>query len=336
MILAEEKFGITYRHQLHYKWRRFLRGLKGKKVVKSGTPFNWSVGITGRPMYDIKNQYQSDSCFGQAYSRALQIILGGADLSAKSIYSQCFAPGGGVDIGDAENEATILGATLESNVPSTTMGDCTEPFVESITWETPTLVQDCLTRAGFELLNVDIDINSIADAIQQYKGVIMIIQGQNGNPPGWLAPIPTPPQSSNSNPLWQHFLSFTGNIPPQTANFTIPFYNSWGYEVGTQGIQELSETYINSGHVLDVFVVTPFQFTNDMWLGCSGTNVWALQYVLQSTGDFTGTPTGFFGTQTLSAVLSFQKRNGILPLAGYCGSITRSKLPQLRSVLSAK
>ena len=322
-ILVENKYGhgAHVRSSFHHWLKRFFR----RKAIKSGTPFDWSKGIVGRPLYDIKNQFQSDSCGGQALSRALQIILGSQDLSAKSFYSQCYSTGGGVATSDVQYQLLKVGITTEANVPSIINGMITEAQMEDVTWRTPTLIQDCLTRAGFQLLTVDIDPDSIASAIQTYGCVVMIIQGQNNNT--WLSPNPQPPSETNPNPIWAHFMCSTSNIQPQQGTTNVDFYQSWGNGVGNNGIQTFGQKYINSGYIKDVFAVVPFQFTNNLFLGCFGTQVSMLQSVLRMTGDFTFPyNTGLFGALTAAAVISYQKRNNISPTLGYVGAITRASL----------
>lgn len=327
-MLAENLHGVSRPHsKIHHWWKRFKR----KNVVKSGMPFNWQIGVTGRPIYNIKNQFESDSCYGQSISQAMRILLGGDELSAKSAYSQIFSQGGGVDVGNCPTQTITMGLTTEANVPSTQNngGDALESFMEDVSWKTPQIALDCLTRAGYTLQNVDIDVNSIADAIQQYKAVIFVIQGQNGQNPTWLTPTPTPPTPSiNKNPIWEHFLCFDQNVyPTNTPQFR--FYNSWGTEIGLAGFQNLSEAYIASGYVLDCFAVVKFTFQEDLFFGCWGDDVTRLQQVLQKLGFFKQTPTGFFGSVTLNAVEQFQIANNINPFIGYVGVLTRTCLNQM-------
>jgi hypothetical protein len=330
-VLAENQFGhgANVRSSFHH----WINRIKRSKAVKSGQPFNWSVGVTGRPTYDIKNQFQSDSCGGQALSRALQIILGGEDLSAKSFYSQCYSTGGGVATADVNRQLLKVGITTEANVPSLIEGFITEAQMEDVSWRTSALIQDCLTRAGFTLLTVDIDPDSMADAIQQYGCVVMIIQGQNNGT--WLSANPQPPV--NNNNLWAHFMCSTSNIQPQQGTTNVDFYQSWGNGVGNNGIQTFGQKYINSGYIKDVFAVVPFQFTSNLSLGSMGVQVSQLQEMLRKTGDFTyPTDTDFFGIMTMNALIKYQKRNNITPAIGYFGSISRASLNQMLATLQGK
>ena len=54
-----------------------------------------------------------------------------------------------------------------------------------------------------------------------------------------------------------------------------------------------------------------------------------LQDFLQSKGYLNSEPTGYFGLLTLKAVRDFQNANGILPVSGYVGPITKAKIKAL-------
>ncbi len=71
------------------------------------------------------------------------------------------------------------------------------------------------------------------------------------------------------------------------------------------------------------------ELSNDLKFGDKNNEVTKLQTFLKSKGYFTENPTGFFGTVTENAVISFQKANNITPAAGYVGSITRAKIKAL-------
>lgn len=58
-------------------------------------------------------------------------------------------------------------------------------------------------------------------------------------------------------------------------------------------------------------------------------DVFVLQKFLQTKGYLNTNPTGFFGGMTLTAVKKFQATNGISPVAGYVGIITRTKIRSL-------
>lgn len=65
-------------------------------------------------------------------------------------------------------------------------------------------------------------------------------------------------------------------------------------------------------------------FARDLYVGCSGYDVYVLQRFLASRGILNAEPTGFYGPATCAAVISFQRLIGILPNAGYFGPKTRA------------
>lgn len=68
-------------------------------------------------------------------------------------------------------------------------------------------------------------------------------------------------------------------------------------------------------------------FTMDLTIGSSGAEVTALQNFLISKGfSIPAGATGYFGTQTQSALAAYQAANGISPAAGYFGPVTRAKV----------
>ena len=86
------------------------------------------------------------------------------------------------------------------------------------------------------------------------------------------------------------------------------------------------------GHGGEVLGAAAYNFTHDLHLGMSGTDVTELQKFLIASGFDIPAITkgsqayGYFGSQTLAAVIAFQKANGITPAAGYVGSLTRAVL----------
>ena len=244
-ILVEGKYG--HGGELKSKWKYKLNRLLRPSIGGSTSPFNWSIGVSGKPVYTIKNQYESSSCWGQAFSMLMQNIRDEQNLSAKSAYSPIFIPNGGVSISMGIKEANLLGLTTESNVPSTQNNDATEAFMEDKSWMTPKMLDDCMTRKGYQVVNIDINIDAVAQAIRDYGGVIMLIQGQNNGT--WLSANPKPPVD-NLN-LWGHYMCSCANI--RVNSNQIDFYQSWGETIGNKGIQSFDATYFNSGYIVDVF-----------------------------------------------------------------------------------
>jgi len=74
-------------------------------------------------------------------------------------------------------------------------------------------------------------------------------------------------------------------------------------------------------------------FVSDLTIGRTGAEVTALQNFLISKGfSIPAGATGYFGTQTQSALARFQAANGIVPAVGYFGPITKSRVNAMCTV----
>lgn len=242
------------------RWRRGKYDKYRKSLVSGSSPYDWSIPYAS-PHSSVKNQMSSFSCGGMAGSYLLAIVrfLGGLvttmeELSAKSIYAPIAYPGGGTTQQDLETQLCVHGANLESQVPDINNGTCTESFMSEKSWITSDISEDAIKRAGYTPLSVSIDMDSIAEAIRNEGGVIMIVQGKNAEGDGWFAPYPTPPSKSNPNPIWEHFVCGFGTQAPLNVK-QIDFLQSWGITVGDRGIQHFREDYINSGYIVDCFTI---------------------------------------------------------------------------------
>ncbi len=82
----------------------------------------------------------------------------------------------------------------------------------------------------------------------------------------------------------------------------------------------------------EVLGAQTFSFTRDLHVGSSGNDVTELQKILIGEGDDIpaitsgATPYGYFGAQTKTAVIKYQKAHGITPASGYVGRLTRAVL----------
>lgn len=249
--MKETDFGRGGKRQnrILSKIRRKLRP-KFHKVAMASIPFDWNVGVEHN--YKIKNQGQSESCGGQAGARWLEISLpSSSEVSAKSIYSQgYYSPSGGMSEESLKNCISNFLSQPENVVSSYDAygNPLSESMYRDLSWKTSSMVR---SYGNFIPLTVNIDKESIAQAIRDTGGVIMLIEGQNGNPRSFISSTPQPPVKTNPNPIWAHWMCFTG----AKASYPKPLRTdqSWGEEVGDKGRQYFDEEYLNSGYITDCF-----------------------------------------------------------------------------------
>ncbi len=99
----------------------------------------------------------------------------------------------------------------------------------------------------------------------------------------------------------------------------------WGLSHGTgyiykTSLQKLKSLFLAQcrGEAPVVPGLTPAQFTRDLKFGMVGNDVRALQQLLGVRN------TGYFGPQTQSALIQYQKSHTIVPASGYFGPLTRA------------
>lgn len=318
--LAENQFG--HGAKVHSKPRILARRAwraRNSRYRGGAAPFDWNTPFNSKPGIKVKNQFQSSSCGGQSYSYAAEVIFG-AECSAKSFYSRGVADGGGMDDSVYRNLADNAGICLEKDVPSYRPdGTTDEQWMTDTSWQNFNSMKDAATRSGMVDVNVPIDIDSIAQAVNKYGHVILLIEGQNGNNPNFLSPYPSVPSKSNHNPLWGHYICVLGY---QTVNNEkqIDYVNSWGDSIGDAGWQHFKELWIDSGYIVDAFSFTKkLSFSRELSYGNVGMDVFKLQQYLVKNGFANFIPTGFFGTKTGQAVVQWQQTHGIQPTAPRLG-----------------
>ncbi len=175
-------------------------------------------------------------------------------------------------------------------------------------------------RSGMAIKSIPVNIDSMAQAIRDYKFIGICLGGTNNG--SWSCAYPQPP-TPGSFPQWGHFMCSTTSIPACPATKSIPFYQSWGTSVGLEGIQYFGEEYINSGFIYDAFTFVKHTFDTNLTLGSMGDEVKYLQVKLGMPSTTFGF--GVFGLKTLAAVKAYQKANNI-PATGNVGVLTRAKL----------
>lgn len=329
------------------------RDYKWSEVGAASTPFDWTKGYDiegvlssklGRPFkLPVKNQGQSSSCGGQAWSYLGEVLEALAttsfeERSAKFIYSQTYVVGGGSTGRDNAALVKKQGWGLESLTPSYQNGAApAEIFMERNTDITDEARNNAKKALSAAYVNVDMGFNSIAQAVRDNNGAIILIQGQDNGT--WTSTFPHPPTSA----VWRHWI-YVGKALTIDGKKYLGFINSWG-NVGTGGWQYLGLDYMP--YIIEGWThtynanpaVTPHHyFTVEMDFGQLNDEIKALQQVLQYDGTFpAGVPcSGFYGEITRKAVLDFQIKYQVDSLAALyqlngkvVGPKTRAKLNSL-------
>ena len=299
------------------------------EIAKSSAPFDWTQGIDVQPIR-IKDQGSSESCGGQAWSYFMG-VLKGDDRSAKFIYSQTAAPGGGSD-GRTNCDLVVKQGDCQetlctSNKPD---GSCDEEYMTNQGDITAQARTDATTDEALSYAQVATDFDSLAQAIRDNKGVIIGIQGENNGT--WTSTYPQPPV----NPTWNHWV-WACKAKLLGGKKYIGFANSWGTQVGDQGIQWISESYIPFIFVAWTLYAGKYIFNTDMQMGQTSADVQQLQRKLIALGyPIPAGATSFYGSQTRNAVYDFQLDHvpmnlieKYVYLGRYCGVKTRQALNNL-------
>ncbi len=296
----------------------------------STIPYDWSVPFSVTPILNVKNQGLSSSCGGQAgayYGAVLEALNDSTmeERSAKFIYAQVFAPGGGSYLRDICDLVVKQGWGKESLTPSyegspEAILPPSELFMEKVEDITTQARSDASTAKALAYANVQIDIDSIAQAVRDNNGAIIMIGGQNNGT--WLSAYPAPAVT----PEWRHFL-YVGKLKMENGKKYLGVINSWGSTVGEGGWQWLEEGHIPFIYECRTIVFKKsFTFNTNLHLGMSGTDVLELQKRMVLEKCATYMPTGWFGPLTLLSVIKYQLKNNIAPAFGYVGPLTRASL----------
>jgi len=285
--------------------------------------FDWEKGFdiedkVGKIV--VKDQNGSGSCGGQAWGYYGQVLdPDHEEKSARFIYSQTFAPGGG-SAGRTNCELVIskgwgdekLVSSYENNLPPS------EEFMTKKEDIPPAAFTDALKDRGLSYANVVNSIEDIAIAIRENKGCIIGIAGKNNGT--WRTKFPKPGISLVDS--WNHWI-YAGKAVTIGGKKYIGFINSWGEDVGDNGWQYVGEDYIKKDWVWSVWTMVYnfplFKFTKLLKFGMINSEVKELQKRLGVI------QTGFFGSLTKKAVTNYQLSHK-LKGDGVVGPITRAIL----------
>ncbi len=325
------------------------RDFKWEEVGFGSIPFNWDEGYDVEKSIDtklpVKDQGASFSCGGQAWSTYSGVLEAGVtgsleERSAKFFYAQTYQIGGGstgrdnanVFINEGSCRETVLSSYIDPHTPPT------EVFITRGQDIGDTARNDARSDRGFSYAQTGVNIDSIAQAMRDNTGVVMGLDGQNNGT--WLSAFPTPPTRTE----WRHWV-YAGKAKKINGVKHIGFLNSWGVHVGEGGWQWIPETYFTSGHIWSgwTHVLAPIlapsfhhDFVSDLSLGQSGGDIPSLQKALQIDGEFPKTvpATGYYGDITRRAVLDFQIKYMVAPLAELNALAGKTVGPKTRAKLN--
>lgn len=264
MELVEQQFGTGYVYKEPEKTDR---------VFSASTPdFDWQKGfdiedelkkkLGSSFRLPINNQYQTQSCVGQAWAKyaGIKKVMGDpnpnwVEFSPRDIYSHIHLPGGGSYVIQGglfmKNNGILPFEQLPSywsgkpNVPATEelmrdrgleggkeSGDNANPHIYDN-------MRQLVKGGSVEYVNEDID--SIAKAIRDNYGCVLGLYGENNGT--WLTEYPKPGRI-----VWGHG-EYAGKAKYINGKKYIGMPNSWGTGVGRGGWQWFGEEWFNPWYI---------------------------------------------------------------------------------------
>lgn len=305
------------------------RDYQWNEIALAPPIFDWNKGFDIETLVGklpVKDQGDSSSCGGQSfasYGNVLSELYDGTgkleDHSAKFIYAQAFAPGGGSAGRNCANIVINQGWARESVLSSEPPTEANLTRINDITAK---VRRDAMDDKAVSYAAVDPDIETVAQAIRNNSGCVIGISGSNNG--SWSSPFPNPPKSGAT--IWRHWV-YAGKAKIINGRKFVGILNSWGIEVGEFGWQWISEDYFSTTIGTEnavwaawtlVFNPTPHvnfkhTFNIDMGYGQTSEEVKALQIALQVEGSYPpGVPiTGYYGDITKQAVSKFQYKYAV-------------------------
>lgn len=314
------------------------------EIGANSPPFDWELGFDIEEALetnlDPKDQGTSSSCGGQAWAMLASVLEANhsktlEERSAKYIYAQTFSPFGGGSMGRDNCEVVNKqGVSRETLTPSY---ENSKPPKEAFMTRPQDISdearQDAKLSKTHSYANVALDADSIAKAIRDNGGVVIGVCGSNNGT--WKSKFPKKPKAGET--IWRHWV-YAGKAVKIGGKHYIGVLNSWGWDVGENGWQYLSEDYIESDvfdstlniiqqcvweartHVFNPEPPAPgfsHHFALELRYGDNSAEVTALQKALQIDGVFPATvpTTGLYGDITRRAVLKFQIKYQVAPLS---------------------
>lgn len=303
---------------------------KGKGAIqdqKDSRDYKFSANFGSEPLpleFSIKQKIQnvndqgsSSSCGGQAFGYHMEVNTFNrdnkfVDLSARSLYSAVYMPGGGSRARDLINWLITSGICLEADVPSYFKG---QPPTEAYMINRSDITQQALEIAknyiGATYLTFDsTNPEQVKQAIYQGNGAVIAVVGNNACWQTYNGEIQVPAQGTTN---WGHFIFLTG-WQLRKGKLYFEFVNSWGREWGDNGFGYLPADYLTAGFGYNEWVVIQkplvddfhYQFNTNLQYGQKNEDIKALQNILIKKG-YNTIATGYYGELTRKAVLKMQQ-----------------------------
>lgn len=216
----------------------------GKELAASAPNFTKSTGLQEPPDED---QGGSNSCTSQSFGYHFWQLTG-YQILRNDVYSHTFLPGGGAYLTAPADFVADNGALLRSS-------QYQEPNPETEqAMETIVLAIDAVGRLKtFVVSRVTIhqDINTIASLLEQYKGIII---GLDGNDVGW-EDMTDPTYNGQAD--WGHAL-YVYDRAIRNGRTALKAKSSWCNEVKNHFINDL---YFNAGGVFEALAITVKEIT---------------------------------------------------------------------------
>lgn len=313
-----------------------------EEIMGAPQPVDWNRGydieeVMGREL-PSKNQGQSSSCVGQAwsyYSEVLEYLETRhfRRQSARFIYSQIYLPSGGAYLRDGGQILTNQGEVPEPLVPDYKT-EAEMRYKDDITPDIKEMAKVYL-KGNYALIQA-VSIDTLASIIQQNYGFVAGV-ADDFRPENWTKEIVKPGSRREEG----HALYF-GKFKLINGKKYVGAKNSWGDKVGKKGWQWFGEEWLKLGRFfnprtiinLENIVERPKKkpkayFLHNLGAGMKSPEVAKLQECLAYLGLFNYPQfTGYFGGITLKGVKAFQILHGI-PATGFVGPMTRNKLNEI-------
>ena len=270
--------------------------------------------------YPIQNQDGSSSCVSQGTSKILAMheVKEGRSykqLCPKFIYlERSNYPQGGMWFNDALNIAIKHGSCEERLMPCDSKG---ESFMNEKN-KTEEQIENAKIYKAKAYFNIPIDIDKIAEVIEQGYGVLMGFRFDHNE---WTD---VPKRVEGTKMASHHGVAIVDYVMYKGEKALI-MEDSWGPKYGKGGRRIITESFLmEKGRCSFVGYVTSldevkYVFKDTLRVGSRGLPVKMLQNRLGITAD------GIFGKNTKLAVQAFQLKNHLVA-DGIVGKITNSYL----------